>query len=242
MTNHKINSNKKNIIIDDIQAKIMSGELKSGDALPPEREMTSLYNISRPLLREALKALESMGLIEKQQGRGNFISNNVSSALSRTVILSFKLENGNPQDILDLRYMIESFTVPRAAHLASDKDIAELKKLHSLMIETDNSKQKANIDRKFHKRIAEISDNMLVNKILNESSQLLDAFTEEAIRNAPFAGNSINNVYREHAEIIDAIADKDPGRALYAIEKHLNRINIGLMNQSRENLIQDRIK
>lgn len=223
----------KKSVIEDIQSKILKGELKSGDMLPPERSMTDLYDISRPLLREALKALESMGIIEKQQGRGNFISNNISSALSKTAVLSFKLDNGNPQDILDLRYMIESYTVPKAAHLATEEDISQLLELHLKIVNEPDPKKKANTDRIFHQKIAEISDNKLVINILKEASQLLDAFTVEAIRNAPFAGNSINNVYNEHNEIIESIAAHDPGRALSAIEKHLNRINISLMNHER---------
>ncbi|MCI5697939.1 MAG: FadR/GntR family transcriptional regulator [Clostridiales bacterium] len=233
MSNNNIIDAKRSVI-DDIQTKIMRGQLKSGDMLPPERSMTELYGISRPLLREALKALESMGIIDKQQGRGNFISNNISSALSKTAVLSFKLNNGNPQDILDLRYMIESYTVPKAAHMATESDIAELRKLHLDIVNESDPKKKANIDRIFHQKIAKISDNKLVINILNEASQLLDVFTAEAIRNAPFAGNSINNVYKEHNEIVEAIASHDPGRALAAIEKHLNRINIGLMSHNHD--------
>lgn len=218
------------LVIDDIQAKILSGELKAGDMLSTEREMTATYNVSRPLIREALKALESMGIVEKHHGRGNFIANNVSDALSRTAVLSFKLENGNPKDILDLRYMIESYTVPKAAHVSAPKDIEELRNIHEKMIEETSLLAKSRLDRALHYKIAQIANNKLVLNILNESSKLLDMFTDETIRISPFGGNSITNVYKEHAEIIDAIAAHDAERAFSAIDKHLSHINIYIMN------------
>lgn len=216
-------------VVDDIQNKILNGELKAYDMLPSEREMTVEYNISRPLLREALKALESMGLITRHQGKGNFVSNRTGEALARTVILSFKLENGQPQDILDLRYMIESYTVPKAARKATEEDISELKKLHRMMMEEPDFRVKSKLDRSLHYKIAKIADNQLVMSILDQASHLLDTFTDETIRISPFAGNSINNIYNEHAEIIDAIAEHDAERAFSAIEIHLSHVNIRLM-------------
>lgn len=228
VSNHKASQ----IVVEDIQKKILNGDLKAGDALPPEREMTENYKISRPLLRESLKALESMGLVAKKHGKGNFITNNINEALSKTAVLSFKLENGNPNDILDLRFIVESYTVPKAAHNATEADVEELKIIHQKMIDEAEPRLKAKLDRALHLKIAQISNNKLVLNILDEASVLLDMFTDETIRIAPFAGNSIENIYKEHAEIIEAIETHDSERAFSAIEKHLNHINISLMNNS----------
>ena len=95
------------IIIEQIQDIIMSGKLKAGDVLPSERELAETMNVSRPALREALKALEVMGIVECHQGRGNFIVNKVSENFYKPMSLAFKLSNGDYSEILELRKMVE---------------------------------------------------------------------------------------------------------------------------------------
>jgi len=121
--------NKKisQIVIEQIQEMIMKGELKKGDQLPPERVMTEQFQIGRPALREALKALEVLGLVERRHGLGNYIVNNVESNFFKPLSLSFKLNNGDVQEVLQLRYLIETFTVREAAKSATSNDIASLK-------------------------------------------------------------------------------------------------------------------
>ena len=78
-------------IVEQIQEMILCGKLKSNDKLPPERQMTEMFGVSRPALREALKALEAVGLISRRQGQGNFISSNIGNMLYKPLPLNTSL-------------------------------------------------------------------------------------------------------------------------------------------------------
>ena len=99
--NNDNNESKKmsDQVIRHIQKMILDGELAEGDKLPPEREMTEQLGIGRPALREALKSLEMLGLVERQHGRGNFIVNNIQSSYFEPLSLSFMLSHGTQQEL-----------------------------------------------------------------------------------------------------------------------------------------------
>jgi len=223
--------NKKisQIVIEQIQEMIMSGRLKEGDALPPERELTEALGIGRPSLREALKALEVLGLVERRHEKGNYIVNNVSSNFFKPMSLSFRLAKGGPYQIWQLRYMVETFVTPYAAEVADEQDIAELRAIHEEMKLADNPEQIRVLDRKFHYRIAEITGNNLILSTLNNASFLLDAFGDEVIRVSKSEGEDLEEIFDEHEKIIDAIEAHDEEAAFKAISEHLGNIRTELM-------------
>jgi len=223
--------NKKisQIVIEQVQDMIMRGELKNGDKLPPERELTQTLNIGRPALREALKALEVIGLIESRHGQGNFIVNNTESSFFKPLSLSFKLSNGNIEEILELRLLIESYTVKQAAIHADDDDIKKLYKIYENMIEAETIEHKSYYDKEFHYEIARISKNTLINNLLESTSYLFDSFINKTVRMSFFGEDSINKIYEEHLNIIKAIEKHDSEEALKYVYKHLNNIDKELL-------------
>ena len=76
------NKNTSQLIVDQIKNMILSGKLKIGDKLPPERELAELYKVSRTSVREALKALEAIGVLEIRQGGGIYIVNDILLKMS----------------------------------------------------------------------------------------------------------------------------------------------------------------
>lgn len=219
------------IIIEQIQDIIMSGKLKAGDVLPSERELAETMNVSRPALREALKALEVMGIVECNQGRGNFIVNKVSENFYKPMSLAFKLSNGDYSEILELRKMVEFYTVPKAARCASPLDVAHLYGLIHQMRQAETPSEKSHLDRLFHSEIASISNNSLISSTLNDASYLLDSFTDETIRISSFEGDSLEEIYNEHTKIVDAIKDHDEELSLEMIKLHLEGIRLDLMGK-----------
>ncbi|MGD9569483.1 MAG: FadR/GntR family transcriptional regulator [Sedimentibacter sp.] len=230
--------NKKisQIVIEQIQGMIMRGELKNGDKLPPERELTETLNIGRPALREALKALEIIGVIECRHGQGNFIVNNIEYSTFKPLSLSFKLSNGNIEEILEMRRMVEDYTVRQAAKLANKNDVDKLYEIHNAMINADTTEQKSAFDRKFHYAIAKISKNMLINSLLESTSYLSDSFINRAVIISFFGEDSIDNIYNEHLEIIKAIESKNPTEAAVKMHIHLNNINIYMLKEKGDYL------
>ena len=216
--------NKKvsQVIIEQIQNMIMSGELKIGDKLPPERELTETLNVGRPALREALKALEVIGVIERIHGQGNFISNNIVDSFFKPLSLSFRLSNGKPEEILQVRFLLESFTVNEAAKNATAEDIETLELIHKRMVLSDSLEDKAKYDKEFHFEIARISNNTLIVNLFQSVSYLMDSFIQETVR----IEDVINRIYREHELIIEGIKNKDGSKAIEALKSHLDNVNV----------------
>ena len=221
--------NKKisQIVIEQIQDMIMTDKLKKGDKLPPERELTKELNIGRPALREALQALEVVGLLESRHGQGNYIVNNTQNILLKPLSLSFKLSNGKAKDILELRHIIEAFTIANAAKHATDKDIKNLYEIHNNFTKCD-IKEKSKYDKMFHYEIANIGDNQLIINMLESTSYLFDLFVRESLNITSLNNDSMENVYKEHLSIIKAIEAHDENLALNCIKEHLDNINTSL--------------
>jgi GntR family transcriptional regulator, transcriptional repressor for pyruvate dehydrogenase complex len=225
--------NKKisQVVIEQIQDMIMRGELKNGDKLPPERELTQTLNIGRPALREALKALEVIGLIESRHGQGNFIVNNTENSFFKPLSLSFKLSNGNIEDILELRHLLENYTVSQAAVHANEEDIQRLYGLYDSLVNADTIELKSHYDKEFHYEIAKICKNTLINNLLESTSYLFDNFISKTLGMTFSREDSIDSLYEEHLNIIRAIEKHDPDEASKCIFLHLNKINRGMLIQ-----------
>ena len=86
---------------------LKSGELKRGDKLPSERELALRLNVSRTSVREAIKALETLGLVESKHGGGNYIKNDFEDILLEPLSIVFMLLGSNDSEILELRKVIE---------------------------------------------------------------------------------------------------------------------------------------
>ena len=199
------NRSVSQIIVEQIQDMIMSGELKAGDPLPTERALAETLNVGRPSLREALKALEVMGVVESRQGSGNYISNNVSESFYKPLSLSFKLSGRDHTEILQMRRMIEYYTTVNAAQKADTDDIKDLDLIESQLEELNDPLEISKADRRFH--------------------------ANETIRISGFMGDSLEKVYEEHRNIIKAVEAHDQGAAYDAIRAHLESIRVDLMDR-----------
>lgn len=225
--------NKKisQMVIEQIQGMIMRGELKNGDKLPPERELTQTLNIGRPALREALKALEVIGVIESRHGQGNFVVNNTENSVYKPLSLSFKLSNGNIEEILELRRLIEEYTVKQAASSSDEKDVLRLREILNAMINAETTEQKSQFDKQFHYEIAKISKNILINSLFESTSYLFDSFINKTVRMSFFGEDSIDKIYDEHLRIIEAIEKHDAEEAAKKMQIHLNNIDVYLLKE-----------
>ena len=97
------NKNTSQLIVDQIKNMILSGKLKIGDKLPPERELAELYKVSRTSVREPLKALEAIGVLEIRQGGGIYIVNEILLKMSDNASLVFSLSGGTLEDLTNFR-------------------------------------------------------------------------------------------------------------------------------------------
>ena len=117
-------------VVDQIKEMVRVGQIKKGDKLPTERVMAEELQVSRTSIREAMRALEVVGLIESRQGAGNYIREEFDDVLLEPLSIVFMLQNGTNKDIFELREVLELSTIFLSVMRISDE---ELKKLGGLV-------------------------------------------------------------------------------------------------------------
>ncbi|MFU0825276.1 FadR/GntR family transcriptional regulator [Clostridium sp.] len=219
-------------VIIQIKSMIKDGTLKRGDKLPSERELVEQLGVSRASIREALRALEMIGLVECKQGEGNFIASAFQDTLFEPLSIMFMLNECKVQEIFDLRKIIEVETVALASKEVTEEELQHMEELLQSMRTCDDEDERVKIDMKFHYKIAQASRNFLIVSILNAVASLMDSFIKDARKNI------INNQHKDvideqHESILQALKNGDPEEATEAMRKHMELINENLIKQLR---------
>ena len=212
-------------IMRQIKEGIRSGQLKKGDRLPSERQMSEQLGVSRATVREAIRSLEIMGLIHCVQGEGNFIPNNLDSSLTEPMSLIFLLNQGSVDDITELRRALELEAVALAAERITTANLERLNDLCNLLESDVDKKEKAEADNLFHYEIARASGNSLILSILNSASLLIESLIED-VRAKIFAyeGNDAA-INAQHRCIVQALEEGSREKAIDSMQAHFHLIN-----------------
>lgn len=214
-------------VAEQLAAIIRSGEVKSGDRLPSERDLAARFAVSRPTIREAMITLEVIGLVEVRSGSGVYVKSAESTQLEFTENLP------DPFEILEARKLIESEVAALAASRITNK---QLKKLKSLLQQINNPEQTAAqaevADQQFHLLIAEAS----LNSALLGSVKWLWELRNNSEISAMFLDHTRETGNRpcvdEHRNILAALMQRDAQAARQAMGQHLQRVIENLTERS----------
>lgn len=210
--------------IEQIKKMILDGTLKKGDKLPTERDLAEQLQVSRASVREALRALDIIGLIESRQGAGNYIKENFENSLFEPMSMMFMLENGTHLEILEFRKMLESEAVALAAKRITDEDINILKELLYELKACNDEKKSSILDKKFHFTIAKASKNLLIINILEVTSQLLDEFIKDSREKILAFDDNRAKLNEQHEMLYNAMKNRDVESSRKAMIEHLKLI------------------
>ena len=197
---------------------VKSGELKRGDKLPSERELALRLNVSRTSVREAIKALETLGLVESKHGGGNYIKNDFEDILLEPLSIAFMLLGSNNSEILELRKVIEPEVAFMAAKNITENEIKELENIIEKLSKTTDSKICASLDKEFHYVIAKASKNHLLSTIVFSVSSLIEEYIDES----KMYEIDREKVINDHKIILEAIISHDSKKAFIESKNHLN--------------------
>ncbi|MDD5795285.1 MAG: FadR/GntR family transcriptional regulator [Clostridiales bacterium] len=206
------------IIMKQIKDIVKSGELKRGDKLPSERELALRLNVSRTSVREAIKALETLGLVESKHGGGNYIKNDFEDILLEPLSIAFMLLGSNNSEILELRKVIEPEVASMAAKNITENEIKELENIIEKLSKTTDSKICASLDKEFHYVIAKASKNHLLSTIVFSVSSLIEEYIDES----KMYEIDREKVINDHKIILEAIISHDSKKAFIESKNHLN--------------------
>ncbi|MDW2800561.1 FadR/GntR family transcriptional regulator [Clostridium boliviensis] len=212
-------------VMDQIKEMIKNGVLEKGDKLPSERDLVEELQVSRASIREALRALEVIGLIECRQGEGNFIKSSFQDNLFEPLSIMYMLEGTNPGDILELRKIMEVEAAGLAAKRITDEQLAELKEIMERFENCKDEEMNAMIDKELHYKIAECSENVLIFNILRTVSLLIDDFIKDARKLIIADQENKKMLLLQHKEIYLAIEMHSSVAARKAMRQHLDYTN-----------------
>lgn len=218
--------NKKvyELVIEQVQNMIINGELQIGDRLPSERELSEQMGASRTSIREAIRSLEILGIVESRQGEGNFIGNYKGDNWLEPISLMFKLNNGKFEDILEIRDIIESEAAKLAALRISDEQKLRLKEIVDRLKAAETEEDMTKIDREFHLIISEASHNMLIGSMMRAITTILQNFISEARNSINVWSNDPQILLNKHVEIAEAILAGKSENASEGMHNHFELV------------------
>jgi GntR family transcriptional repressor for pyruvate dehydrogenase complex len=208
-------------VVGRIVELIRTGNLRPGDRLPPERELVEIFSISRPSLREAMRALSTLGIVEPRHGGGTFVTALDARTLLAPLDIFLQLSQVNIEDTFESRRIIEIEIVRKAATQAKRADIADLKEMIAAHAKIQKDPVGFRIlDSRFHEKLSSIAGNAVLQRV----AYGLYNMDLHIRRRATAEPGLIAQSTEDHAGIAAAIAAHDPDRAAAAMAQHLAHI------------------
>lgn len=211
-------------ISEQIQNQIENGTWKEGEKIQGEFALAELFQVSRGSIREAIKSLQLMGILEARSGQGTFVAQNAVQKIRDNKLIEMINDDEYRDQILECRYMIEPQAAFVAAQICTEEDIAHLQHLYEEMMHSSDlgELKKMNMwGQLFHSYIVDLMKNEILSAIYKTIEQQLLNERET------FAKNNENNVvisyHHEHEELIEAFKKHDAVLARKIMDKHLSR-------------------
>ncbi|MEM9967020.1 MAG: FCD domain-containing protein [Pseudomonadota bacterium] len=231
-------------VIRQIELLILRGILRPGERLPSERDLAERFNVSRPSLRDALSALQDVGLLKAKPGAGIYVADVLGGAFSTALIALFSRHDEAVFDYLSFRRDMEGLAAERAAVFASDIDLQVIQTILGKMEAAQtkpnpNAELEAALDAQFHMAIIEASHNVIMLHMMRSMYDLLRGgvfynrqimFKRRASRDA---------IVAQHRTINEALQARAPDAARAAVEAHLDFVEQALVEQQKSERNQE---
>jgi GntR family transcriptional regulator, transcriptional repressor for pyruvate dehydrogenase complex len=212
-------------VADQLQHLIIIGDLENGDKLPPERELTDMFRVSRTVIREATRTLQERGFVKILTGSGTYVTSVDPSIISQSLERYLRGSHHAYRDLLEVRKNLEVQIAELAAARASDDHIIQLEQaLHEMeachpYIAEDENKHEAFVqaDVGFHLTLADSTGNALWPVLLAPIADLVAKFSRETSK----LPNSSNSAIRYHRELLEAVKAGDSKRGRQVMHEHM---------------------
>ncbi len=216
-------------IISQIRTAILAGKLKPGDILPPEKELVEQFGVSKQTLRESLRALEHMGLIDVRKGIGGGAHIvEVDMQVTKQGLANFLyFKDLSIENLSELRKLLEPHAAANAARHISAEDLQKLGHLNDVAQKNLNKKYLQEMSRNeinFHRLIAQTTENPILILILDFVEDLLEDFKKMLKPDLAFS----KSILDAHDKIYRAIYDGDPDKASMAMYRHASDVETHL--------------
>lgn len=218
-------------IVRQIRRLIKTGKLKAGDKLPPERDLAQAFKVSRASVREAIRVLESSGLVRTRVGDGTYVETTSLENLVKPLAMVVAGGRESLMEIFEVRKMFEPHLAYLAAERATVDEVLELKSILSHhRKEMGNQELVTEIDYSFHSSLARMAKSRVFLNLYNTLATLINQTREEFLQEGDRPQKSLEG----HEEILLAIEKRDPALARKAMSNHLRSIEREALRAGRK--------
>jgi GntR family transcriptional repressor for pyruvate dehydrogenase complex len=209
---------------------LLSGTVKPGERIPSERQLAETLGVGRSIVREALKSLTVLGLIDVRQGDGTYLKRTDSELLPQAIEWGLLLGAKRITDLVEARHYLEVLTASLAAQRRDDAALAELRRCVAVMEQAADADEFVAADIAFHYAIAAAAGNQSLLQIMRSIRSLLQVWISRVM----VAEDSSRPTWEEHAAVLEAIERQDPTVASAAMEAHMVAATARLEKTLRE--------
>lgn len=210
-------------IVAQIRELIAAGRIKPGDRLPPERELAELFKASRSSVRDAIRVLDQMELIESRQGDGTYVRTVSAEELTEPLALCILQSRTQMQELWESRRILEPALAQLAAARVTPEEVEELQAI------LDAQKKKVALgftgleeDTAFHYGLARAARNSVMLRVTDTLVDVLRQSRERSLQQQARPQRSLTG----HLRVLDALRRRDPGAARDAMLQHLHDVQV----------------
>jgi DNA-binding FadR family transcriptional regulator len=219
------------VVRDYIKQYIVDNRLSAGDPLPPEGQLAEDMGVGRSSVREAVRALQSLGIIEARQGDGLYVREYNFDPVSETVMYGMRTDATTLRELAQIRMLLESATIEEAVTRIASDQVAELDDLMQRWAASiTDGESDSDMDAEFHRILYGTIGNGTLLKLLEAFWVAFADFDDPALHSRETGLQSV----AEHSRILDAVRARDPHLARERLMHHfrdlrerVNRISDG---------------
>ncbi|HXH02306.1 MAG TPA: FCD domain-containing protein [Candidatus Competibacteraceae bacterium] len=216
------------MVVHQLEATILEGIFKPGDRLPPERELSERFHVSRPSLREAIKKLEARGLVQTRRGGGTYVTRLLDTSFTQPLAELFQSHPETLWDLLEMRQALEGVAAYYAALRRTEADLEILTRRFEAMNAVYAQKQGAlvesKVDAEFHLAIAEAAHNVVLLHIMRGLFDLLHSGIRTSLELMHTRIGAQDPIHDHHRGLLEAVRAGDAERAREMAYAHISYI------------------
>jgi GntR family transcriptional regulator, transcriptional repressor for pyruvate dehydrogenase complex len=211
-------------IVEQITGLIAREVLKPGERIPSEKQLCQQFGVGRTSVREALKSLSVIGILESRAGDGTFVSANRDRYLERALQWGLLLDRKVVNDLIETRLLLESHTTYLAARRATAADLAAMERAIEGMEESvSDPKRYLEHDLRFHLQIAQVTQNTILGNLLSTIRGYLQSWVEQTLATSPpdHPTSRALLTIKQHKKILSALKKRRANDARRAMREHI---------------------
>lgn len=217
-------------VVQQLMTLIVNGTISPGDKLPSEKQLMELFGVGRSTLREAIRALSALGLVEVKPPLGTFVPETFDEFFTKHLALMSKIGFDNILELIEARILLEMDLAGIAAEKSTSEDHKKLDHILHMAKSTDDQEKFLQYDVEFHRTIAEIANNSFMLHMMNILQDVTMEWMHKVIqRHSPY-----ELVLEQHKKIAKAIKSRDKELARKEMNNHLGRVSRLLLEVQEE--------